>query len=158
MPISRFSSPRLWLRWAVFMAAMAGILWLMVSRTLPQIEKADPRRLTMVESAHLELTAQTMTDLQPDFTQSFSDPLELMIPHRMDGLVQPLWPWLAAWMHDPLDVAATLRGTGMFRLGLVLGFLTVLGLVAARSFSLPAALWVVLMAVRTALATLAVAR
>jgi len=146
MPISRLSSPRLWLRWAVFMTAMAGILWLMLSRTLPQIEKADPMRLTIVESAHLELTAQTMTDLQPDFTQSFSDPLERMIPHRMDGLVQPLWPWLAAWMHDPLDVAATLRGTGMFRLGLVLGFLTVLGLVAARSFSLPAALWVVLMA------------
>lgn len=146
MPPSRLSSPLLWLRWAFCFAALGGILWLVSMRVAPRIEQADPMKLTMVEASHLELTAQTYVDLDPDFTQSFSEPLNRMIPHRTDGLVQPLWPWIAAWMHDPLDVGATLRGTGMFRLGLTLGFLSVLGLVAARSFSLPAALWLVLMA------------
>lgn len=146
MLFSRQSTPLLWLRWAFCFAAIGGIFWLVITRVTSRIEQADPMKMTMVEAFHLELTAQTSMDLRPDFTQSFSEPLNRMIPHRTDGLVQPLWPWLAAWMHDPLDVGATLRGTGMFRLGLTLGFLAVLGLVAARSFSLPAALWIVLMA------------
>jgi hypothetical protein len=113
---------------------------------MPRIEQADAARLSRIELAHLNLTVQTMSDLKPDFTHSFSEPLERMIPHRTDGVVQPLWPWLAAWMSDPKDMKATLVGAGMFRLGLTLGFLLVFGLVMGRSFSLPAALWVVVMA------------
>ncbi len=146
MPPVRLPTPLLWLRWVACLIALGVILWFVMVDVTPRIDQADPIKLTMVESAHLELTGHTYLDLQPDFTQSFSEPLNRMIPHRTDGLVQPLWPWIAAWMHDPLDVAATLRGTGMFRLGLTLGFLAVLGFVAARSFSLPSALWVVLMA------------
>lgn len=146
MPYSRLSKLLLGLRWVFYLAALGGILWHVVLRSTPRIENSDPMRLTMVEAAQLDLVAQTFVDLQPDFSQSFSEPLKRMVPHRTDGLVQPLWPWMVAWMHDPMDVGSTLRGAGMFRLGITLGFLAVLGLVAGRSFSLPAALWVVLMA------------
>ncbi|GEP41529.1 hypothetical protein [Brevifollis gellanilyticus] len=146
MPPVRPSTPLLWLRWVTCLIALGAILWFVFKDLAPRIDDSDPLKLTMVEAANLELTTQTYHDLQPDFTQSFSEPLNRMIPHRTDGLVQPLWPWIAAWMHDPQNVGATLHGTGMFRLGLTLGFLAVLGFVAARSFSLPTALWVVLMA------------
>ncbi|MES2596997.1 MAG: hypothetical protein V4662_16755 [Verrucomicrobiota bacterium] len=146
MPSVRPSTPLLWLRWAACFIGLGAILWSVMTDVMPRIENPDPMKLTMVEDAHLELTGQVYMDLQPDFSHSFSEPLNRMIPHRTDGLVQPLWPWVAAWMHDPLNVGATLRGTGMFRLGVTLGFLAVLGFIAARSFSMPAALWVVLMA------------
>ena len=85
MPPSRLSTPLLWLRWALCFAALGGILWLVTTRVTPRIEQADPMKMTMVEASHLELTAQTYLDLQPDFTQSFSEPLNRMIPHRRAG-------------------------------------------------------------------------
>ena len=137
---------RLWLRRIAAIAMLSSLLGLLLAYTLPVMRDRAPMKLTLVESAHLELTGQTLLDLRPDFSHSISEPLKRMIPHRTDGLVQPLWAWVAAWMHHPEDVGATLRGSGIFRLGLAIGFLAVLGLVATRSFSLPAAMWVVLMA------------
>jgi hypothetical protein len=140
-------SPRLrhWLRVVAVALGLAGVLWLVLTLALPGLNTA-PEKLTRLETAHLKLTAQTQLDLHPDFSRSISEPLNRMMPHRTDGLAQPLWPWVASWMHDPQDVAATLKGTGIFRIGLVLGFLLMLGLTCARSFALPAALWVLLMA------------
>lgn len=142
-----FLSPRLrhYLRLAVVVAGIVGLLWLVLTQGF-QGMNAIPEKLTAVELANLKLTQQTQIDLQPNFKHSISEPLKRMMPHRTDGLVQPLWPWLASWMHDPQDVAATLKGTGVFRIGLVLGFLLMLGLICARSFALPAALWLLLLA------------
>jgi hypothetical protein len=140
-------SPRLrhWLRLVVVALGLAGVLWLVLTHALAGL-KTVPEKLTRLEVSNLKLTGRTQLDLQPDFTRSISEPLKRMMPHRTDGLAQPLWPWVASWMHDPQDVAATLKGTAIFRMGLVVGFLLMLGLICARSFALPAALWVLLMA------------
>ena len=140
-------SPRLrhWLRLVVVALGLAGVLWLVLAHALAGV-KTLPEKLTRLESGNLKLTGQTQLDLQPDFTRSISEPLKRMMPHRTDGLAQPLWPWVASWMHDPQDVAVTLKSTGIFRIGLALGFLLMLGFICARSFALPAALWVLLMA------------
>lgn len=145
MPALFSSRLRHWLHLVITALGLAGVLWLVLTRALPDVNTA-PEKLTKLESAHLKLTAQTQLDLNPDFSRSISEPLKRMMPHRTDGLAQPLWPWVASWMHDPQDVAATLKDTGIFRIGLALGFLLMLGLICARSFALPAALWVLLMA------------
>lgn len=145
--MTSFFSPRLrlWLHLVVVGLGLAAVLCLVLSRALPRVN-AVPEKLTNLELAHLKLSERTQRDLQPDFSRSISEPLKRMMPYRTDGLVQPLWPWVASWMHDPQDVAASLRGAAAFRIGLVLGFLLMLGLICARSFALPAALWVLLMA------------
>ena len=107
------------------------------------IRQAAARELTVVEKRHLELTLATQTDLRPEFTRSFSEPLKKLAPHRTDGLVQPLWPWVAAWVLDGEDVAGSLFKLAWFRVGLTLGCLAMMSLVCGRHFRLPAALLVV---------------
>ncbi len=134
-----------WLRSLAVVISLGIILGLFAARAVPQIQHRSPDRLTQVEMQNLELMSMTQADLDPDFTLSFSQPLRRMIPHRTDGLVQPLWPWMAAWMGDGTDLMNVMQGTGLFRLGMAGGFLLLLGIICARLFSLPAALWVVLM-------------
>lgn len=141
------TSPRLlfWLRQILVFCGLGVTLWLLFSSSAEDIRSHTPGQMSKVEVENLELMTLTARDLKPDFSLSFSEPFHKMVPHRSDGLVQPLWPWMAAWMGDGLDVGATLLGTGMFRLGFTLGFLILLGLVCARSFSLASTLWLLLL-------------
>lgn len=134
---------KLWLRWALFVLGMAVFVSLYVGKALN-----SPRQgaLTMEEERHLKLTEQSVVDLKPKFTRSFSEPMKRMMPHRTDGITQPLWPWVAAWMHDGADFSALRKRAHLFQLGLTLGFLVLLGIASARNFTLPAALLIVLIA------------
>src|SRR4029079_10439163 len=49
---------------------------------------------------NMRLATQTREDLNPDFRKGFTGPLFNFFPHRTDGVVQPLWPWVAAWFVD----------------------------------------------------------
>ena len=142
MPDERHHRLRLWLRWTTFALMLGGILFLQVESALRALHSASGKPLNALEERHLKLTEQTVLDLNPKFTQSFSEPLKRMAPHRTDGIAQPLWPWVAACMHETADVPGSLRRAGVFRLGMVLGFLILLGITCARSFTLPAALLV----------------
>ncbi|MBV6501276.1 MAG: hypothetical protein CJBNEKGG_03785 [Prosthecobacter sp.] len=137
---------RFWLRQIVLLCGLGMTLWLLFSSSVNDIRKHRPEQLTKAEVENLELMTVTAQDLKPDFSLSFSEPLHKMAPHRSDGLVQPLWPWMAAWMGDGMDVEATLLGTGMFRLGFTLGFLILLTLVCSRTFSLATTLWLLVVA------------
>jgi hypothetical protein len=137
---------RFWLRQTALLCGLAMTLWLLFSSSVEDIRKHTPLQMTKAEVENLELMTLTAQDLKPDFSLSFSEPLHKMVPHRSDGLVQPLWPWLAAWVGNGMDVGATLLGTGMFRLGFTLGFLILLGLVCSRTFSLASALWLLVVA------------
>lgn len=133
-----------WLRWVVFALAMAGMGWGFIHEAERNISRhARPAELLPLETRHLELTRATQGDFQPDFTHSVSEPLKKLAPHRTDGLVQPLWPWLGALRLDEGDVAQSLQDLAWLRTGLALACLLVLGWVCARSFALPAALLVV---------------
>lgn len=132
---------RFWLCQSALLCGLGLILWLLFSISVEDIRKHSPQQMSKAEVENLELMSLTAQDLKPDFSLSFSEPLHKMVPHRSDGLVQPLWPWMAAWLGDGMDVGATLLGTGMFRLGFALGFLILLGLVCSRTFSLASTLW-----------------
>lgn len=128
----------------MFAFVLGGLLWVHVETVFQSLPKLTEPALSALEKRHLRLTEQVVLDLKPEFTRSFSEPLKRMVPHRTDGIAQPLWPWVAAWMHDSADVPGSLRRAGVFRLGLVVGFLILLGITCVRSFTLPGALLVLL--------------
>ncbi|MCB1226984.1 MAG: hypothetical protein KDK99_14300 [Verrucomicrobiales bacterium] len=144
-------------RWMVLLAGLAlyaGVhLWLAgLLRT--QTNVTDARVLGGDQKHNIKLALQTRPDLWPDFTQGVSEPLKRWLPHRTDGVVNPLWPWVAAWLADPdqtisgddevtaADRALFEKGRS-FNIGLTLGFLLITGLACARVFSVPASLLVV---------------
>ena len=155
----------LWQRWprwrqrtlATLLVLLCGgvYLWL-ATLLLAQTNHTDEDLLGGDQKNNLKLALQTRADLRPDFTTGFSDPLKNMLPRRTDGVVNPLWPWVAAWFADPdhnpsgpaevtpQDRALFQRGR-WFNVGLTLGFLIVTGLALTRAFSLPALLTTVLL-------------
>lgn len=154
MPLTSalFHMTRLWLRggrWLVMWAALAALLWayaLAFRQDYPTPEEL--RRPHDMELRHLALSFATRGDLTPDFSRGVSAPLNDWLPHRTDGLVRPLWPWLSAWMMD--DAEGKGGGDGisprfatkiqMAKISFTVGMLALLGLACARAFSLPAAL------------------
>ena len=129
-----------WLRWLLFALIMGGMVSAYVKLARQSIYEGTKIPLTALEVRHLALTRETWKDLQLDFSESFSEPLKKLAPHRTDGLAQPLWPWVAAWMLHEDDLSASLQVTAWFRVGLTLSCILVLGMVCMRHFALPAAL------------------
>jgi MFS family permease len=107
----------------------------------------QPKEMSRLELRHWQLMQDTKADLQLDFSKSVSEPLKRWLPHRTDGVVQPLWPWVAAWIDGIKSppAAGIPGGVRWFQLGLTLAFLLTLGLVTARNFTLPATLLVMLL-------------
>ncbi len=133
----------LWLRWSLFGIGMVFFTTFYVGKALHSLPEEG---WTLEEERHLKLMEQSVVDLKPEFIRSFSEPMKRMMPHRTDGLTQPLWPWVAAWMHDSSELLTFLKRTQLFQLGLTLGFLILLGITCARNFTLPAAFLIVLVA------------
>jgi len=147
-------------RWFFILAALAGyaILHLHLAGLLiAQTNFTDKDILGGDQKNNLKLALQTREDLHPDFATGVSVPIKNWFPHRTDGVVNPLWPWIAAWLADgdhtisandtvtPEDRALFNRGR-WFNVGLTLGFLVVLGIACARVFSVAASLNIVLLA------------
>lgn len=112
------------------------------------------------QSHNMRLATQTRLDISPDFSKGFTDAMSNFFPHRTDGVVQPLWPWIAAWMvkdghaiEEPDMVAKRVNADDQllftrgrwFNIVFTASFLAVLGIAAARIFSVPAALTIVLL-------------
>lgn len=134
-----------WIRRLVFAGLLGALLWSYLGSALTALERAAQAPPRPLEARQLALTGITQQDLQPDFSRSFSEPLERLVPHRTDGWVQPVWPWLAAWTYEAQDPNGSRLRSGSFRLGLSLAFLALLALASARQFSLAGALLVVLL-------------
>ncbi len=146
---------RLWLRggrWGVMVASLIFFAWCYLQAF--QRQSAVGTSIQEQERMYLNAAIETRRDLTPDFSKGVSKPLNDWLPHRTDGLVRPLWPWLAAW-NVSTDQALSkadltpedhrvLRSGKRWLFGLSLGFLIVLGLAAARAFSIPAALLTIL--------------
>lgn len=145
---------RLWLsggRWVVMFACLVFFAWCY----LQAFQRQGEAGATIHEQERMYLNAaiETRRDLTPDFSKGVSKPLNDWLPHHTDGVVRPLWPWLAAWSvaadHVPASSLSAedhrvLRSGKRWLFGLSLGFLLMLGLAAARTFSVPAALLTVL--------------
>ncbi len=131
----------------------AGLLILQTNHTSDDVHGGD-------QSHNMRLATQTRADISPDVSKGFSQAMAKFFPHRTDGVVQPLWPWVAAWLvkdghtieepdmvskrvnEDDYDLF--IRGR-WFNVGFTAGFLIMLGIAAARIFSVPAALNIVLL-------------
>jgi len=146
---------RLWLRggrWVVLFTSLVLFAWAYLQSF--QIQSAVGTSIHAQEQLYLNAAIATRHDLTPDFSKGVSQPLNDWLPHRTDGVVRPLWPWLAAWnvaANHPQSSGAisaedlrVMRAGKRWLAGLSLGFLLVLGLAAARAFSIPAALLTVL--------------
>ena len=144
---------KFWLRggrWAVMFACLILFAWCYVQAFQRQMSAEGANSLPEHERLYLNAAIETRRDLTLDFSKSVSQPLNDWLPHRTDGVVRPLWPWLAAWnvgVEQPRASGAlsvedqrVLKSGKRWLMGLSLGFLLMLGLAAARAFSVPAAL------------------
>jgi hypothetical protein len=144
---------KFWLRggrWAAMFACLIFFAWCYVRAFQQQMKAEGANALSEHERVYLNAAIETRRDLTLDFSKSVSQPLNDWLPHRTDGAVRPLWPWLAAWTvgaEQPktsdvlsLEDLRVLRSSKLWLMGLSLGFLCMLGLAAARAFSVPAAL------------------
>lgn len=145
-------------RWLVFVELLAlfGIAHLQIGSLLISQTNRTEKDLRGGDQLHnMRLATETRADLRPDFRRGFSGPLLDFFPHRTDGVVQPLWPWVAAWFAEPGhtigegDMAAgreipkptqdLFQRGRWFHVFMTLTFLALLGIAACRIFSLPAA-------------------
>ncbi len=146
---------KLWLRggrWLVMVTCLIFFAWYYL-RAFQSQSAASPN-IPEHERLYLNAAIETRPDLTPDFSKSVSQPLNDWLPHRTDGVVRPLWPWLAAWnvgAAHPISSGVlsaedqrVLRCGRRWLMGMSLGFLLMLGLAAARAFSVPAALLTIL--------------
>jgi hypothetical protein len=139
---------RLWLsggRWVVMLALLGGLTWVYARTFLQQFPSSvELRQPHAMEQRHLTMAAETKKDLSLDFSRGVSEPLNNWLPHRTDGLVRPLWPWMTAWLMDEHSDAGYsprfARQVHLLELSLSMSVLGLLGLACARAFSVPAAL------------------
>lgn len=96
---------------------------------------------------NIALARLAAADREPDFAGAGSQAIWDWFPHRTDGVVNPLWPWIAARANpDELtDEEFFVRGKWL-NVGLTVGFLLLGGAVAASGFSLPATINLLLLA------------
>lgn len=138
---------RLWLsggRWMVMVLALAILIWAYTAQfwqALPSL--TERKEWHRAEAGHLEMVETTRKDLTLDFSRGVSEPLNNWLPHRTDGMVRPLWPWMAAWMMDEGTVVESpqfAKKLHVANLTFTAAVLALLGLACARFFSVPAAL------------------
>lgn len=147
-------------RWIALVIALVAIgftyLWI-AGLLISQTNFTDKDILGSDQKHNIKLALQTREDLRLDLTKGFSQPIKDWFPHRTDGVVNPLWPWVAAWLADDdhkisgeqevTEADRKLFNRGRwFHVSMTLGFLVLLGVACARLCSLPAALNVVMLA------------
>lgn len=154
---------RWWLRagrWIVLAVALVlvGMVHVKIGGLLiAQTNNTDQRILGGDQKHNMKLALQTRADLNPDFSKGVSDPIKDWFPHRTDGVVNPLWPWIAAWLADkdhvisgPQEVTVQDRAFfdegRWFHVGFTLAVVVLIGAGCARVFSLGGTLVVVLLA------------
>ncbi len=141
---------RIWLeggRWVMMLAAMVAAGWVLARVQWREFSAdAGVRPMSDLEQRQLAMVQETRQDQSPDFSHGVSAPLNNWLPHRTDGVVRPLWPWMTAWLVDDMDASSakltprSATRVHLMKLVFALVVLAVLGLACVRSFSAPAAL------------------
>ena len=150
-------------RWLIFLQLLALIIfaYVKVGELLISQTNYTPKDVHGGDQSHnMRLATQTRPDLNPDFSKGFSKAMSGFFPHRTDGVVQPLWPWISAWFvkdgHvieeadmvakrvDQDDYGLFTRGR-WFNVFFTATVLAMVGIAAARIFTVPAACNIVLL-------------
>ncbi|MBP7950513.1 MAG: hypothetical protein KA004_12735 [Verrucomicrobiales bacterium] len=139
------SGPYHWLAVAVFLGAFAWA-YLAFAGKLISTTNLEPQRQDQKHNMRRALVARDL--LEGSDNRGVMQRLTDWMPHATDGVVAPLWPWVAARLaapedsideasfatDTPQDLAFFQRGK-WFNVRLTLGFLLLLGLWTARHFS-----------------------
>ncbi len=149
-----------WLCFLMLLGLAMVIYWRMATLLVHQTNCTAKDVHGGDQSHNMRLATQTRQDIFPDVSKGFARSMTNFFPHRTDGVVQPLWPWVAAWLvkeghtiEEPDMVAKRVneddydlftRGR-WFNVAFIAGFLIMLGIASARIFSVPAALNIVLL-------------
>ncbi|MCB1091149.1 MAG: hypothetical protein KDL87_06445 [Verrucomicrobiae bacterium] len=134
-----------WRAWAAFGGFLIIYAWLYFFLGTHLIHQTNQDRLNWDQQHNIVMSLRSLErEKQPIGPgESVTAALWRSFPHYTDGVVNPLWPWIAARFATEDHEAYFVRGkwfnvilTGVFLLGL--------GLVAARAFSIPAAMAILL--------------
>ena len=155
---------RVLFRWGVFLELLALFAFAYVrlgGHLISQTNNSAKAIRSHDQLHNMRLATETREDLHPDIRKGLGSSLSRLLPHRTDGVVQPLWPWLAAWFVSPdhkiteADMHADapisdetrelFRSGRWFQISMTLTFLALLGIASCRTFSFPAACNLVLL-------------
>ena len=137
---------RPWAGWIAFGAFLIGFTWLYFYFGAHLIYQTNRDRLNYDQQHNITMSLKALEreDLPIGPGESVTAALWRSFPHFTDGVVNPLWPWIAArFAHDDHEIFF-LRGKWF---NVILGgvFLVGLGLIVARSFSILSGVVVVLL-------------
>ncbi|MCP4848445.1 MAG: hypothetical protein GY899_10920 [Verrucomicrobiaceae bacterium] len=120
-------------------------LYLYLGRHLINQTNGDRNRSDQQNNIRLALKAKELAT--PDFSTGLSQSLWKWFPHHTDGVVNPLWPWLAARIHleNQSEEDFFVRGKWL-NIWLTLGILLTGAGILSKYFSLPATLNFLLLA------------
>ena len=148
-----FSFEKLWLRIGRWGALALTLMIISIAHVkiggllIEQTNFTDKDILGADQKHNMKMARLTRDDLSPDFSVGVSEPIKALFPHRTDGVVNPLWPWIAAWLlDDEIDPTGETEVTDKdreffnrgrwFHVGWTLAVVIVLGFACMRVFSL----------------------
>lgn len=133
--------------WAAFALFLALYVWLHFYLGTQLIHQTNQDRLNWDQQHNIAMAFRTLDREQAPVSADAGGGSQLWkrFPHFTDGVVNPLWPWVAARFADE-DHERFFEAGKWFNLALSAGFLVILGLVAARAFSITAGITTVLLA------------
>ncbi|MFT4551063.1 MAG: hypothetical protein ACI9MB_005044, partial [Verrucomicrobiales bacterium] len=101
------------------------------------IGQTNPNRQKHDQQNNITLAKVAASHMTPEREVGFAGSLWRMFPHHTDGVVNPLWPWVAARFYEPgmSDQEFYVRGKWV-NLIITAVFCILLGLIASRYFSL----------------------
>ena len=89
-----------WIVFSVVVGLVAAVYLHVAGLLISQTNHTDKDILGADQKHNLKTALETRADLNPDFSKGVSGPIKDWFPHRTDGVIQPLWPWIAAWLAD----------------------------------------------------------
>lgn len=135
--VSKWSAARPYVLAAILIIFTA--LYFYLGRHLINQTNSDRNRSDQQNNIRLALEAKAFAS--PDFSSGVSQALWDWFPHHGDGVVNPLWPWVAARIHRDNDSEEEFFVRGKWlNLGLTLSVLLIGAGFISRRFSLPATL------------------
>jgi hypothetical protein len=125
--------------WALLVVSLALAGWLYVWLAGILVATTNQNPLAQDQKNNMRLALEARETLTPDTSAGLGQAIRRWFPHQSDGVVAPLWPWVAAWVardghrievarfneHTPADLAFFERGKwlNVWISGLFLGLL-----------------------------------
>jgi len=144
-PRLSFSLPPAW-QWGGFAVFLVAFTWLYFFIGTHLIYETNQDRLNWDQQHNIKLAfkAKERAEAPTDTAEGVAASLWRSFPHYTEGVVNPLWPWIAARFADEDHERFFVRGK-WFNLTASAIFLLMLGIIAARAFSIPSAITILLL-------------